>query len=327
MIDEITALAAKNEAERLAAAEDPRTATDVLAWLTLDDAAPIRAAAAQNPGCPPAIRQKLLEDKAAVVRYAAQVGMLDHMSRIANEFYAKAVTVGVHSFIEFTGLLHEYTTICRNTLEHGADFQQANTHSGMPLKLAEHHIAYTIEKLECIYGPTLEADPAFREAWCALAKPQPQVSEPARCSGCDLPNGHHRLSCSVGGAYTKAYVTKIDDKFVLDNVTSEKPDDPIIPAGSRLPFVQTGMIVHADDCLHGNGITCAAIVSALYEESDGMTATLEYPGGRRRIESCQELRRRYKLTRDFDPNRTYTGRFAPPPKGEVRLSAEIEPDA
>jgi hypothetical protein len=112
------------------------------------------------------------------------------------------------------------------------------------------------------------------------------------------------------------------------------PDDSdesdIIAAGRRVPFVQTGMIVHPDDCLNcergGHPLWCSPIVSNIRDDDErwGMTATLLYRTGEVREEPCQELRRRWRLARDFDQTRVYTGRWGAVPRGGVWPVAEVE---
>lgn len=72
--------------------------------------------------------------------------------RIASRnFYVAAVAIGNHPFIEFTGLINEYITICERATANGVDFTECNTHSDKDLPMAAHQIAYINEKLECIF--------------------------------------------------------------------------------------------------------------------------------------------------------------------------------
>jgi hypothetical protein len=77
---------------------------------------------------------------------------LQLMTRTSEHFYASARLVGVHPFIEFTGLMNEYIKICRDAHAHGIDFTECNAHSGQKLPLRHQHLDYLNEKLECIYG-------------------------------------------------------------------------------------------------------------------------------------------------------------------------------
>jgi hypothetical protein len=102
---------------------------------------------------------------------------LEEMNRLTTLFYAGAVKIGVHSFIEFTGLMNEYISACR-TMEAAGDgsWDHANTHSDSPMTLKPYHIQYLTEKLDCIYGPSLRADP-FLQAILTGKDPQQAVDE------------------------------------------------------------------------------------------------------------------------------------------------------
>lgn len=87
---------------------------------------------------------------------------LAKMTAASSNFYAAATNTHCHAFIEFTGLMNEYIKICdRMTDEGDTSWMMANTHSGAPLKMEKYELDYLAEKLECIYGPTMEATPSF----------------------------------------------------------------------------------------------------------------------------------------------------------------------
>lgn len=117
--------------------------------------------------------------------------------------------------------------------------------------------------------------------------------------------------------------------------TSEDDESDIIIAGRQVPFVQVGMIVHPDDCLNcerdGNPLWCSALVCDIHDDDEtarfGMMATLLFRNGERREEPCDELRRRWRLARDFDQARVYTGRWGATPRGSVWPVAEVNEDA
>ncbi len=89
--------------------------------------------------------------------------MLVKMEQASRAFYGDARRTGCHPFIEFTGLMNEYIQMCREALTLGQDFTETSIHgSGQPLPMKEHHRAYLTEKLECIYGYSLEAITAKR---------------------------------------------------------------------------------------------------------------------------------------------------------------------
>ena len=117
--------------------------------------------------------------------------------------------------------------------------------------------------------------------------------------------------------------------------TSEDDESDIIIAGRQVPFVQVGMIVHPDDCLNcereGSPLWCSALVCDIHDDDEtarfGMMATLLFRNGERREEPCDELRRRWRLARDFDQGRVYTGRWGTIPRGSVWPVAEVNEDA
>lgn len=123
------------------------------------------------------------------------------------------------------------------------------------------------------------------------------------------------------------------DDLVTRVAQSEFRD--IIIAGRQVPFVQVGMIVHPDDCLNcerdGNPLWCSALVCDIHDDDEtarfGMMATLLFRNGERREEPCNELRRRWRLARDFDQSRVYTGRWGATPRGSVWPVAEVSKEA
>jgi hypothetical protein len=77
------------------------------------------------------------------------------MRRASRQFYLAAVGTNVHAFIEFTGLINEYISMCQEAHEREIDFLSANTHSGEALPFFPRNAAYLGEKLDCIYGPAM----------------------------------------------------------------------------------------------------------------------------------------------------------------------------
>lgn len=88
--------------------------------------------------------------------------MLSKMEAVSTAYYGLSVSTGCHAMIEFTGLMNEFIKVCRQTMEAGIDFSFANTHSDSPLVVHDYNAAYIAEKLDCILGPVLRADPATR---------------------------------------------------------------------------------------------------------------------------------------------------------------------
>ncbi len=93
---------------------------------------------------------------------------LRKMQEVSRAFYVPATRTGCHAFIEFCGLMNEFIKVCETTMADGGDFMMANTHNERPLVMKSYQAAYLAEKLDCIYGPTIRANPEARqvfEAW------------------------------------------------------------------------------------------------------------------------------------------------------------------
>lgn len=86
--------------------------------------------------------------------------MLGKMRRARDLFYAHAVAIGHHQFIEFAGLMGEYIVICEATHREGRDFA-----TGAPLAMRAHNAAYLAEKLDCIYGDAFAVDWELRRVF------------------------------------------------------------------------------------------------------------------------------------------------------------------
>lgn len=77
------------------------------------------------------------------------------MLSVTSAFYAGAIKIENHAFIEFCGLMAEYVKLCQVTLNSGIDFTKANIHCGQNLVFHDYNENYLKEKLECIYGTSL----------------------------------------------------------------------------------------------------------------------------------------------------------------------------
>lgn len=79
-------------------------------------------------------------------------------------FHYEGMGTWVHAFIEFNGLLSKYVDICRRCALEGIDFTQFNTHTAQALPVEVHDMEYLGEKLRCIFGPIIDANPEARAA-------------------------------------------------------------------------------------------------------------------------------------------------------------------
>lgn len=93
--------------------------------------------------------------------------MLAAMEVARDAFYAAAVRIGVHTYVEMAGFMGEFIKMCRDMHEEGVDFGTT------PLRAAPHQLAYIAEKFDCIFGEAL-AEPEARIAFLrALGVPPP----------------------------------------------------------------------------------------------------------------------------------------------------------
>lgn len=92
---------------------------------------------------------------------------LAFMRSVSAQFYRLAIQGGVHTFIEFTGFMNEYIKLCEDAHKAGMDFVHANAHGGdeNPLPMETYHAEYIAEKFNCIFGPSLRANPAAMRAF------------------------------------------------------------------------------------------------------------------------------------------------------------------
>jgi hypothetical protein len=89
---------------------------------------------------------------------------LAQMQATSTAFYANAVRIGVHPFIEFCGLMNEYIKACWLANAQGIDFSECNAHCGQELPLEPYMVRYINEKLECIFtGRSVVQGRASRE--------------------------------------------------------------------------------------------------------------------------------------------------------------------
>lgn len=78
------------------------------------------------------------------------------MRMASSFFYAQAVRIGNHPFIEFAGLMNEYIQACEDAQAQGVDFTECTAHTGRELPLAPYRVGYLNEKLECIFGGRIQ---------------------------------------------------------------------------------------------------------------------------------------------------------------------------
>lgn len=90
-------------------------------------------------------------------RRAELEAMVSRMQQVSDSFYPAAQQTGHHAFIEFTGLMNEYIKLCHEAVKMGIDFTKTTIHGGdQALPMEDFHRNYLNEKMQCIYGVSLD---------------------------------------------------------------------------------------------------------------------------------------------------------------------------
>lgn len=86
---------------------------------------------------------------------------------IQNDFYWRCfrseVGSNAHAFIEFCGLMGKYIDVLQRAAEQGVHPRLVNEHCQVPIRVEMHDMRYLGEKLRCIFGPIIDANPEARE--------------------------------------------------------------------------------------------------------------------------------------------------------------------
>jgi len=113
-------------------------------------------------------------DKAELLALAARMRAVSDATYYL--FFKSGMGAEAHAFLEFCGVLSKYVDICERCAEKEIDFRFMNTHSGEGLPIEVHDMRYLGEKLDCILGPAIRANPearaALREALFGDAEPR-----------------------------------------------------------------------------------------------------------------------------------------------------------
>ena len=113
---------------------------------------------------------------------AELTALVTRMEGVAAATYSVFFRAGMgseaHAFLEFNGLIAKYVDVCRKCAEQGIDFRHLNTHTGGALPIEKHDMLYLGEKLSCIFGPAIKANPVARAALKkALFGDEPEPSQ------------------------------------------------------------------------------------------------------------------------------------------------------
>lgn len=88
-----------------------------------------------------------------VERRRALFGKIMKMKEAATSFYMNAQRIGIHPFLELTGIMNEQIKMYEAMFKEGRDFELEE------LEGPAYHFAYIGEKLGCIYGSALLDEP------------------------------------------------------------------------------------------------------------------------------------------------------------------------
>jgi hypothetical protein len=82
---------------------------------------------------------------------------------LAQAYYPLGVQTGVHSMIEWCGVMSEYAKMLRYAADtHGMDPRDVDIHHGIPVDIPDYMVEYLAEKLGCQFTPFIKAAP---EEW------------------------------------------------------------------------------------------------------------------------------------------------------------------
>ena len=84
----------------------------------------------------------------------------------AQAFYAVGVQTGIHSMIEWCGVMTEYVSMLSHVSHtQGIGPEHIDQHSRLEVKVPEHMVNYFCEKLGCQLKPFIHGDPELWRAY------------------------------------------------------------------------------------------------------------------------------------------------------------------
>lgn len=86
---------------------------------------------------------------------------LKRSNDLASSYYALAVQTGIHSMIEWCGVMSEHVKMLRTAYkEHGIEPDRVDQHSGTAVPVPDYMVEYMCEKLGCQLKPFIRANRA-----------------------------------------------------------------------------------------------------------------------------------------------------------------------
>lgn len=132
---------------------------------------------------------------------------LDRAGELASSYYPLGVKTGIHSMIEWCGVMTEYVKMLQVAMESGHDPREVDQHHGIPVSVPDFMIAYFCEKLGCQLKPFIAADTTLWRAAIEQWFPQRVGGEP-RLSAQDT---HVELTVSVPNELEKMFRAFVAD--------------------------------------------------------------------------------------------------------------------
>jgi hypothetical protein len=87
---------------------------------------------------------------------------LQRAEDLANAYYPLGSQTGIHSMIEWCGVMGEYVKMLRHVFDHGIDPREVDQHhEDCAVSVPDFMIAYFCEKLGCQLKPFIRADPGL----------------------------------------------------------------------------------------------------------------------------------------------------------------------
>jgi len=87
---------------------------------------------------------------------------LDRARELAASYYTLGVQTGIHSMIEWCGVMGEYVRMLEEAARRGIDPREVDQHSGTSVEVPDFMVSYFCEKLGCQLKPFIRANP---EGW------------------------------------------------------------------------------------------------------------------------------------------------------------------
>lgn len=93
--------------------------------------------------------------------------MQNSVSDMYRRMFLQGFGTHCHAYLELNGIASKFLNMCQAAHAKDIDFRHANVHSGQALPFEVHDAVYLAEKLNCMFGPALQANPEAKAAFLA----------------------------------------------------------------------------------------------------------------------------------------------------------------